>query len=153
MDFFDIIAKSISEKTNGISAEEIKAMLETPPSPEMGDCALPCFKLAKSMRMAPPKIAESLADGLAIDGIKEIKTLGGYLNFYFDTVAFAEKTVKEILADENYGGSEKGSTNGCFKWKVCSYNRRQFRNWLRLCAAFCRRRRKYTGLRKAHGRS
>ena len=108
MDFFNIIAGKISEKANGISAEEIKAMLETPPNPEMGDCALPCFKLAKTMRMAPPMIAANLSDGLEIEGIKEIKTAGGYLNFYFDTLSYAKTVVEEILGNESFGGSAKG---------------------------------------------
>jgi arginyl-tRNA synthetase len=32
-----------------------------PSDPEMGDAALPCFMLAKTLRKAPQKIAEDIA--------------------------------------------------------------------------------------------
>ena len=35
-----------------ISASDIEGMLEYPPDEKMGDLALPCFKLSKSLRMA-----------------------------------------------------------------------------------------------------
>ena len=47
MDFKDKIAALVCEAA-GI--EGIAGMLEEPPSPDMGDCALPCFKLAKTLR-------------------------------------------------------------------------------------------------------
>ena len=43
-----------------LPVSELEEMLEIPPDAEMGDYALPCFKLAKTMRMAPPKIAADL---------------------------------------------------------------------------------------------
>ena len=39
------------------TAEEIRGLLAVPPDPKMGDYALPVFRLAKALRMAPPKIA------------------------------------------------------------------------------------------------
>lgn len=40
-----------------LPVSELEEMLEIPPDAEMGDYALPCFKLAKTMRMAPgPKL-------------------------------------------------------------------------------------------------
>lgn len=37
------------------TAEEIRGLLAVPPDPKMGDYALPVFRLAKALRMAPPK--------------------------------------------------------------------------------------------------
>ena len=45
------------------SAEEVRGLLAVPPDPAMGDYAFPCFRLAKALRMAPPKIAEALCAG------------------------------------------------------------------------------------------
>ncbi len=45
-----------------LPVSELEEMLEIPPDAEMGDYALPCFKLAKTMRMAPPKIAADLLE-------------------------------------------------------------------------------------------
>ena len=36
-----------------LSADEIFTMLEYPPDKSMGDIALPCFRLSKSLRKAP----------------------------------------------------------------------------------------------------
>ncbi|WP_411349771.1 arginine--tRNA ligase [Paenibacillus sp. WLX2291] len=44
-----------------IEEQAIYTMLETPPSPELGDLAFPCFALAKSWRRAPQQIAAELA--------------------------------------------------------------------------------------------
>ena len=43
------------------SEDEINQMLEYPPNRELGDFALPCFKLSKTLRCSPVKIAENLA--------------------------------------------------------------------------------------------
>ena len=42
-------------------AEELRPLLEVPPEPKLGDYAFPCFRFAKALRMAPPKIAQTLA--------------------------------------------------------------------------------------------
>ena len=60
MDFITALAETIA-KAAGMPAEEVRALLETPPDPKMGDAALPCFKLAKTLRKAPPAIAKELA--------------------------------------------------------------------------------------------
>ncbi|SVD56560.1 uncharacterized protein METZ01_LOCUS409414, partial [marine metagenome] len=41
----------------GLGSAQIEALLETPPNPEMGDYALPCFSFAKTMRKTPNLIA------------------------------------------------------------------------------------------------
>ena len=54
--------KYIVEKLNveGITKEELYDLIALPPNLEMGDYALPCFKLAKLMRKSPVMIAEEL---------------------------------------------------------------------------------------------
>ena len=41
-------------------AGELRGLLAVPPDPALGDYAFPCFRLAKPLRSAPPKIAEAL---------------------------------------------------------------------------------------------
>lgn len=114
MEIKDKIAQKISEISK-IDENEISAMLETPPDPKMGDAALPCFKLAKTLRNAPPKIAAELSEKIGeIDGVKEIKTVGGYLNFYFDKTNFVKSVLDNFYATENYGSSKMGEGK-----KVC----------------------------------
>jgi len=101
------IAQKLSEKC-GLDAAELASMLEYPPEKKLGDLSLPCFKLAKQLRKAPPAIAAMLSEGLEIGHIQKIETVGGYLNFfiapgYYDTV------LEEILEKgETYGSSDEG---------------------------------------------
>lgn len=105
--------KYIAEKLNieGLSAAEVAAMLEVPPQSDMGDYALPCFRLAKTMRKAPPAIAEALRAGFDEDDvICGASVAGGYLNFRINRLRFAEDTVKEVLAaGDRYGSSDLGA--------------------------------------------
>ncbi len=108
-------ATAILEKINALtdsadlSASDIMGMFEYPPDPKMGDLAFPCFKLAKTLRQAPPKIAAALADGLAVPGISRVDVAGGYLNMFTDKAGMAESTVNAILAKkERFGASDEG---------------------------------------------
>ena len=92
-----------------VPKEELLDMLECPPDPAMGDLALPCFKLSRSLRRAPAQIAQTLAEDLLVPGILRCETVGGYLNFYMDTVAFAKRLCAEILEKgERYGAPTYG---------------------------------------------
>ena len=62
------IAEYISKKFE-VEAPMIESMLEYPPDSKMGDLSLPCFKLSKSLRKAPPAIAADIADGFECDEI------------------------------------------------------------------------------------
>lgn len=95
--------------TANLSADDIAGMFEYPPDPKMGDLAFPCFKLAKTLRQAPPKIAAALAENLSIPGISRVEVAGGYLNLFTDKAGMAANTVNTILAQkESYGGSHEG---------------------------------------------
>lgn len=95
-----------------LDATAIAEMLEYPPEPEMGDIALPCFKLSKTMRKAPPVIAASLREQMLVNGgdmLSRIEVAGGYLNFYLDKGVFADCTLKAILGEgERFGSSDEG---------------------------------------------
>ena len=84
MDLKQTISAALAQVT-GIGAEELDTWLETPPNPEMGDYAFPCFKLAKTLRKAPPVIAAELAGALILpEGVAKAEAAGGYVNFYLD---------------------------------------------------------------------
>ena len=95
------------EKTFGeglLTADEIFEMLEYPPDRSMGDIALPCFKLSKSLRKAPPMIASALAENVHCEEFTEICAMGGYLNFRISPTAFASRVVSDIrAAGDKYG--------------------------------------------------
>ncbi|MDE6505057.1 MAG: arginine--tRNA ligase [Clostridia bacterium] len=98
----------IAEKLNvdGIAASDIAL----PPNSEMGDYALPCFKLAKIFRKSPVQIAEELKNEFVCDSvISEVSAVNGYLNFKINKIGLAQNVISEILErGDNYGSSEEG---------------------------------------------
>ena len=70
---------------------ELSVVLEKPPKLELGEAASPvCFELAKRLKKAPRVIAQEIAASLPkIEGIARVEVAGGgYLNAFFDRVAF-----------------------------------------------------------------
>lgn len=92
------------------TAEETAAMLEAPPNPDMGDFAFPCFKLARTMRKAPPLIAADLAGRIVLPaGVARVEALSGYLNFTLDRAALSRAVLERIAHEgDRYGGSDAG---------------------------------------------
>lgn len=104
MNFKYEIAKQIALIAN-IDSHECESYIEIPPQKEMGDYAFPCFKLAKVLRAAPPKIANDLMEKIQLpDFVAKVQVLGGYLNFFVDSTARAKAVLCEI--------NEKGETFG-----------------------------------------
>lgn len=63
--------------------EELEGYFETPSDTKNGDIALPCFRLAKTLRAAPPVIAAKIKENLSLPaGIEKAEAVGGYLNFF-----------------------------------------------------------------------
>lgn len=110
IDFKENIAQKISEVTN-IDKEELKTYIEIPPNSDLGDYAFPCFKLAKSLRKAPPVIASEIKEAIKLDdgSIEKIEIVGGYLNIYINKASLAETVLKEVAQQqEKYGSSNIG---------------------------------------------
>ena len=100
----DLIEKNVE----GLNREEISALIEIPPKPELGDFAFPCFRLAKTMRKAPQMIAADIKDAIGeVDFIEEIAVQGAYLNFFIKKNIFVKSMVEAAAAD-NFGGSNVG---------------------------------------------
>ncbi len=102
-----------------LSADEIYGMLEYPPDTSMGDIALPCFKLSKSLRRSPVQIAETLAEGTECDEFSSVTALKGYLNFKISPTAFAKRVVGDI---DDKGDKYGSPMNGVGKKAVLDYS-------------------------------
>lgn len=110
MDFKFEIAKLISSAAD-IDVEEVISAIEIPPNSDMGDYAYPCFKLAKVFRKAPPMIAGELVEKIEKkDFIKEIKTVGAYINFFTEKSVYVKEVLESVLTKEaDYGKSTEGN--------------------------------------------
>ena len=108
----ELLASRVAEKFGQglLTAEDIFAMLEYPPDKNMGDIALPCFRLSKTLRRSPVDIAKALADGLSAPEYSEVSALSGYLNFKISKKAFVSRVVNDIAAaGEKYGSPMCGA--------------------------------------------
>jgi arginyl-tRNA synthetase len=98
--------KHILDLLQDYNVEE--SQIETPPNPELGDFAFPCFTLSKQMKKDPKKIAEELSKKLKPDKyIKEIKATGAYLNFFVNKDILSEKVLEDIYKKKGKFGEGK----------------------------------------------
>jgi len=107
--FVEEIAQQVAQITE-LAVADVVAMMETPPKPEMGDYAFPCFTLAKTFRKAPNLIAEELAGKIQTgDRIAQAKPIGPYLNFFVSKGSFVGETLSVILTQgADFGRSDVG---------------------------------------------
>lgn len=104
------LATIISQHVEGLTPDDILSLLETPPKPELGDYAFPCFRLAKTMHKAPNLIAEDLKSAIMghLDFIEDIQVQGAYCNFYIKKDVFVTAMLT-AASKENFGGSDIGA--------------------------------------------
>ena len=109
------IAKNIVDKLKSINPQieltecDVAGMLEYPPDSKMGDLALPCFKMSKTLRMAPVKIAALVAEDFSAPCVERAEAVNGYFNIFLDGSALAKKVVGEVdEKGEKYGAPDIG---------------------------------------------
>ena len=109
MNYKQYIAKKLN--IDLISETELASFIEVPPTTDMGDFALPCFKLSKIMRKSPIMIAEELKNSFVLDeNISECSAVNGYLNFKINRKSYAKNVLSSILSDGDlYGSSSDGN--------------------------------------------
>lgn len=105
------VSTLISAQVDGFEESEIDVLIETPPSYDLGDYALPCFKFAKALRKSPNVIAEEISKSL--EGNKyfeKIENKGGYINFFVNKSLLAESVLSEVIVKgEDFGRSDMGN--------------------------------------------
>lgn len=104
------VSSLLASHVTGLESQQIYEMLEVPPNPEMGDLALPCFKLSKVLRKSPVQIAEEMAASIPQDEqIDRIECVSGYLNFFLNPSLYIKKILTYALeAGADYGSSDMG---------------------------------------------
>lgn len=106
----EIIEKAAS--ATGIEDDSLRALLSTPPEEDMGDYALPCFTLAKTLRKNPAQIATDVAAQLKdmlSDRIDVVEAAGAYVNFKLNRTAFIQHTLNDIdVKGNSYGSNGQG---------------------------------------------
>lgn len=103
--------KLIAAKINTpLDADEIVSYITEAADDGFGDYALPCFRLAKVMRMPPVQIANKLADEFVADNdIVKAEAVNGYLNFFVNRSGFINDALCEVLQrNDKYGDDVVG---------------------------------------------
>ncbi|WP_343213107.1 arginine--tRNA ligase [Fusibacter paucivorans] len=120
MDYKVLIADLLAKQVDTLTFDEILGLVEYPKNPAMGDYAFPCFKLAKTLRKAPVKIAEDIAAALPkADEIESVSAISGFVNFKVSTAHLAKSVMTDILKE----GAQYGkSTLGAGKKVVVEYS-------------------------------
>ena len=116
MDFKSAVVQAAQEALHScfpdalIDAPALCDMLETPPDPALGDFALPCFKLSKSLRRSPAQISDALAAKISDPLLSRVESVKGYLNFFVDKTRYAQSVISQALSlGASYGSSDMGA--------------------------------------------
>lgn len=110
MDYKNALGLAVANAA-GIPKEDAVKLIEIPADAEMGDYAFPCFSLAKTLRKAPPLIAQDLCERIEKPSfISSVKPVGGYINFFLDRQKFINNVLQDVRqAGNSYGGSDIGT--------------------------------------------
>lgn len=72
-----------------------------PPKRDMGDCAFPCFEIAKNLKQNPAQVAQDIVEKIKkLKGhkfIDEVKAFGPYVNFFLN----AQELAKIVLGEND----------------------------------------------------
>ena len=104
------IAEILQPHMGEMTVEDVLDLIETPQDSKMGDYALPCFKLARVMRKAPPMIAKGIAEAVADEPMfARVEQVNAYVNMFLDREVFAGEVVSEVIdKGTDYGRSDLG---------------------------------------------
>ncbi len=107
MEFKQKVVEALHAVLPEIGRGEIAGMIEIPKQANLGDYALPCYRLSGTMKMAPQEIALELKKKIALPKeISKVEVVGAYLNFFVANEALAKDVIKRILGErQNYGKS------------------------------------------------
>ncbi len=108
-----IVSKGVVPET------ETRGLLVYSQDMNNGDCCLPCFKLSKSMRLAPVMIANKLKDAMTDlpSFVERVESVNGYLNFYFSRTAMAQSVLDATLdRGDKFGSKPQNGKTICIDY-------------------------------------
>lgn len=96
--FFRTIVNSLADQIPELP-DNLEQLLEYPPNADIGDVALPCFHLARTMRQNPQQIAQQLAKQISHPAF-QAEAAGPYLNFRLNRPQFAMELLQTADTDD-----------------------------------------------------
>lgn len=98
------VLPQIADKPLSIDLEKIYSSLSSPPKPDLGEIAVPCFQIAKELQVPPPVVAEKLAKALADSTCATFVNTGPYLNAKISVALLTENSIRAVLSGERFAG-------------------------------------------------
>lgn len=110
INFKEQIGALLAEQIEGLTAEELTAMVEVPTDSKLGDYAFPCFRLAKVMRKSPAVIAKDIAEKISENEMFErVESVNAYVNMFMGREVFMREVLAEVASmKDRYGSSDVG---------------------------------------------
>lgn len=110
INFKEQIGALLAEQIEGLTAEELTAMVEVPTDNKLGDYAFPCFRLAKVMRKSPVVIAKDIAEKISENEMFErVESVNAYVNMFMGREVFMREVLAEVASmKDRYGSSDVG---------------------------------------------
>lgn len=94
----------------GLEVRDVEEMLEKPPRREMGDLAIPCFKLAGKLKRPPVQIALDIVSAVTVEGgVDRLEAAGGYVNMFLKKEMVSGAVLERVLAE---GWSKRDAVMG-----------------------------------------
>lgn len=110
IDFKEQVAQVLAKEIDALEQAEIKNLIEIPPKSEMGDYSFPCFRLAKTYKKAPVKIADDIVAAIDKELFEKVENLNGYINFFLDKKNVVKAVAEEVEEKKDrFGGSDLGN--------------------------------------------
>lgn len=108
MDYKLEVAKSIV--LDGVSVEDIYALVTLPKDLNNGDYCIPCFKFAKMLGKSPMLIAENIKNTVMSNPLfSKVEAVAGYVNFSLNKNLYIKEVLDKVSTQGgNYGKSELG---------------------------------------------
>lgn len=96
-DIWSELRALVAESLAGAGIHESVELIE-PPNPEMGHLGFPVMAFAKTLRKAPPLIAQEVASHVPLGGlIRKALPVAGYVNLFLDENVLAKRLLCCIL--------------------------------------------------------
>ncbi len=108
MDLREKVSAIIAKHTD-LPKDKIKELLTIPPQRNLGHFAFPCFMISQKTKTTPQLAAAELKakiESSKDELVRELKTVGPYLNFFINTSIIAEDIIIKSQNSEEWKGNE-----------------------------------------------
>lgn len=118
----ELAALILSQLPNAaFSTPDIEKEFSIPPNIQLGHIAWPCFRAAKSLGVAPGKLAQEIAAKISSPDVKATAT-GPYINFRWKSETLYKKTLARILQEQGSYGCDESGKGKTVLLEYCSPN-------------------------------